>query len=95
MEATPMTRTQMETALQTGFNWQGRTLSETARAKYLAALTPPRVAFTVEDYCGFEVSGKNGRWFVGAWPTIYTSRQNAMEAVDNCVALRQSLREIA
>lgn len=43
------------------------------------------------SYRGFEISGNAGQWFVGSWETIYTSKQKAMDAVDNCLNLRAML----
>jgi len=45
-----------------------------------------------EEYRGFEVSGGNGHWYVKgetSWLPIYTSKAEALEAVDRFLALRQ------
>ena len=90
-----MTAQQMQTALRTGFNPQGRHVSSSMAVKYMAALgtfQPKPLAHY--DYRGFEISGKSGRWYVKGetnWQTIYTSEAKARAAVDACLALRSIL----
>jgi len=81
----------MENALTTGYDRQGRSLSPSMQARYIAAVSaPPRVV--EENYRGFRISGARGKsWYVtGAtlWQTSYTTQAHARAAVDRCLALR-------
>ncbi len=87
-----MTREEMQKALRTGFNPQGRAVSFSMAVKYHNALAKPQMAkFSRKDYRGFEVSGGKGHWYVNGWQTIYTSEKKAMSAIDTCLALRELL----
>jgi len=43
------------------------------------------------EYKGFEIVHCAGKWSVSNWPSLYTSRVKAMEAVDNCLNFRALL----
>jgi hypothetical protein len=85
----------MQTALLTGFNPQGRRVSESIGAKYLAALSEQQSKpFKRYQYHGHEINGSSGRWFVmgeKSWPQIFTSESKARTAVDKCLSLRKEL----
>ena len=87
-----MTLAQMQTALETGFNPQGRHLSESMVLKYRAALDADHPKpFAHKLYRGFEISGRAGHWYVRGesnWSTIYTSEKKARLAVDACLGIR-------
>ena len=87
-----MTRSQIEESLQTGFNPQGRRVSESMRVKYLAALSGPQAQFRSFQYRGMIVDGKCGKYFVDGLPhMIFTSTQGAKDAIDRCLTLRAEL----
>lgn len=69
----------------------------TGRRFNMAAMTreikEAQAAFVSFEHKGFEVSGNAGQWFVSNWPTIYTSKQKAIEAIENCLSLRAMLAE--
>ncbi len=89
-----MTPNEMQSSLLTGFNKQGRRVSETMAVKYMLAINRAQAnKFVTEQYHGFEVSGGNGHWYVSGWQTIYTSRAKAIAAVDACLELRAMLAE--
>jgi len=86
-----MTNAEMRTALATGFNKQGRRVSDSMSAKYFVALHQAELDKQFdEEYRGFRISGKRGTGhvFVENWQTIYTSVKKAREAVDRCLELR-------
>lgn len=85
-----MTTQEMQTALASGFNKQGRSVSLTMRVNYLYAVTRPKEQ-TEEDYRGMTIQGCAGTWTVTdkrIWPGRYTSNTTARAAVDACWALR-------
>jgi len=45
------------------------------------------------QYKGFEIARCSGKWSVSNWPSLYSSKQKAFEAVDNCLSLRAMLAE--
>lgn len=94
-----MTCHQMDLALQTGYNGQGRAVSQSMKAKYFKAAWDAKQAGQARreklDYRGFVIEGATGQhWFVtGAkpWQTMYETKAKAMLAVDACMTLRESL----
>jgi len=89
-----MTRQEMQKALETGFNKQGRHLSESMRIQYLSALQKPQKHWSETDYRGFKIEGRNGRYFCNDLPhMIFTSVPNAHKAVDRCLEVRALMAE--
>jgi hypothetical protein len=91
-----MTSAEMRTALATGFNKQGRRVSDSMSSKYLASLHQREMNKQFqEEYRGFQISGKRGTGhvFVSNWQKIFTSVRAARGAVDCCLEIR-SLMEV-
>ena len=86
-----MTPGDMQRALLTGFNHQGRTVSDSMRANYLAEIADAKPALRKEEYRGFAIEGRSSKWFVATFPIIFHSHRAAREAVDRCLALRAEL----
>jgi hypothetical protein len=93
-----ITPAHMRSALESGFDRQGRTLSDTQRVRYFAALTAGRAAERREErYRGFLLSrgSAGGDWYItgelGLWPVAYTTLARARGAVDTCLALRAEI----
>lgn len=77
------------------FNKQGRHVSDSMRVRqftaYLAS-RKPRPDFQSESYRGFEISGRERKWFVKNDPRIFTSKDNAKRAVDITLELRELVK---
>lgn len=85
----------MQNALASGFNKQGRSLSEAMRIKYLTALAATqRPEFKFFEYRGFKVEGGSGKYFIdGMSHTITTSVQKSKDAIDRLIEIRAELAE--
>ena len=92
-----MTHQEMREALRTGFNRQGRTLSDAMRMKYLIALEPPKnpKTFAPIEYRGMTISGTVGDYTVTQngrfWQRNFTSVQKTKDAIDYCLKIREEV----
>jgi hypothetical protein len=77
------------------FNKQGRTISDSMRARAFAKMFPPKPSkASREEHRGFAITrGMNGgAYYIGEngrlWPMSFTTTAKAREAVDRCLSIR-------
>lgn len=75
------------------FNKQGRAISESMRFKAFSDFVKnnPKKESIKISYRGQVISGRSGKWFLDCHPSVFSSKNKAMIAVDKMLAIRAEM----